>query len=74
MSTAHYELVVVHKRTPPRRDVREREIARCGGLVHIITDHNAAARKLSRLPWVDRVVATLVYETHVGTWRDGKKV
>jgi hypothetical protein len=72
--TTHIELSAVIKdgdRTSKR--VRHADIVSCGGLTHLTTDARAAAVKLSKLPWCDRVVATIVAETPMGTWRKGRK-
>jgi hypothetical protein len=44
-----------------------------GGLHFDCGPYEVTAKKLSKLPWVERVVATHVTEVNVGSWRDGKK-
>lgn len=71
MSHVILQCVVTNSdRTAKRK--RLNDIAKCGGLVHV-GPYDAVARKLSRLPWCDRVIATFVTEQNVGTWRDGRK-
>jgi hypothetical protein len=64
--------VVINAQSPSKTAIHK-AINAAGGLHHVSTDYAKAARKLSRLPWVSRVVATCVSENNVGTWRKGRK-
>ena len=67
-------VVVLHNNCKrPTKQLRERQISDCGGLRHTTTSADKAAAAISKLPWVERVVATHVSETHAGTWRKGRK-
>lgn len=73
---SHVSLTVVLRegQKNPAHAVRKRTIAQAGGL-HIDggTPYEPVARTLSKLPWVDRVIATYVTETNVGVFRKGSK-
>lgn len=72
--TTHVALSVVLNPSGKRPSKRQRDkaIRDAGGLVFVGKPYRPAAQVLSELPWVDRVVATHVMETNVGTWRRGK--
>ncbi len=72
----HHTLSVILDKNTSRglsKASREKQITACGGLRHINTDHQKAARMISKLYWVERVVVTCVKETSVGVWRNGRK-
>lgn len=70
---SHIELVVVEKPNSLTKQQRIRDIECNGGLVHFGRGRDVAAKQISCLPWVARVVATHVTEVHSGTWRQGRK-
>jgi hypothetical protein len=57
----------------PSKAQRDQDINKAGGLRHNDAAYQEAARKLSKLPWVAHVTATLVQETPVGIWYNGRK-
>lgn len=71
---SHVELsAVIRKNSKTTKRSRFADISRCGGLFHGTTSYAYTAKHISKLPWCERVVATYVVETNVGTWRNGKK-
>lgn len=57
----------------PNKQQRFNLIQEAGGLHFTGTPWEPTARKISKLPWVDRVVVTHVDEHNIGTWRKGRK-
>lgn len=70
---SHVQLsAVIRKGDRTSKRARETQIRECGGLFHF-GSYLPAARQISKLRWCERVVAVLVTEVHLGTWRSGRK-
>lgn len=69
--------VVLKEDRLPTPAQRKKAINAAGGLSFPVGTPTAqmvrAASQLSKLSWVQRVVVTKIVETHVGTWRNGKR-
>jgi hypothetical protein len=70
----HYTLTLAYRPVTRKQRRAIQAAVKCHKLTHTsILAMTEAAAALSKLPGVDRVVATYISETHEGTWRKGKR-